>query len=1018
MTTPLTAADFAGFFDEVHGFRPFPWQDRLLHRLAATAEWPPLLDLPTGSGKTAALDIAVFHLALDALEFARGGKRKAPIRIVFAVDRRLIVDDAFERARKIANALIAPKGPVTQRVAAALRTLAGGEGPPLLARRLRGGVPREDDWARTPVQPTILCSTVDQVGSRLLFRGYGVSDRMKPVHAGLLGTDCLILLDEAHLAEPFRQTLEAVKRIGKPDGEKGPSKRDPEENWDIGVPPLTTAVLTATPGARSESPFGLEDDDRADLVLARRLQASKPALLIDIVGKQGVATEDRRVEEIVEQTKKALSQLRETLPQPVIGVVVNRVLRARRIFDRLRQGECPDAEVTLLIGPAREVDRNGRAHELDRIRTGNETGRRNLEKPFIVVATQTIEAGVDLDFDALITEAAPLDALRQRFGRLNRDGRPFTAFAAILAHRDDIALKADDPVYGDRTGKTWRALQEAAGQAGFVDFGIDAFPPELLDNSDELASKKKNAPIVMPAYAHLWSQTWPIPNADPDVPLFLHGPDRSPITVQIAWRADLFRDRTNNETIELLRLVPPKPGEMVEVSLAAARRWLRNTPTLDFADAPERGSTEDAAGEDRLVFRWAGPDDAKTGWLRPGRLAPNDVIVAPADYGGCDKYGWKPESGDPVEDVGRQAAEPFAAHRYALRLTPELISAAAPPIAGSEDASAPEKRAAVARFKTAFEALIAELDDQQRVQGTAIVSTLLDAKPPPEFGDALTGLLHRRRDKHHHPQVLFPYGEDLEEHPRGIILVAPKGIRVERQAKTKVAYQTNEEFAGGEPATEDDGLGSTPGYDQSLEDHSREVRCFAQRFGERAGLNASLAADVALGAFLHDAGKADPRFQAMLYGGKWLAVDEGTVLAKSAAGGGQKAWKDSGLPERWRHEALSVRIARAHRLFDTANDRELVLWLIGVHHGYGRPFFPHSDELAPRDLPPVLGGIPVADGPGPQSLGFNFDGYDWSQMFHELKTRYGIWGLATLEAFVRLADHRASEAAGLAERAP
>src|SRR4029077_15985043 len=129
-----------------------------------------------------------------------------------------VVDDVFQRAkvleRNLHSAITAPSAadPVVEKVARALCELAGSKRP-LLVRSLRGGAPREDDWARTPVQPTILCSTVDQVGSRLLFRGYGVSDRMRPIHAGLLGSDCLILLDEAHLSEPFRQTLEAIKRL-------------------------------------------------------------------------------------------------------------------------------------------------------------------------------------------------------------------------------------------------------------------------------------------------------------------------------------------------------------------------------------------------------------------------------------------------------------------------------------------------------------------------------------------------------------------------------------------------------------------------------------------------------------------------------------------------------------------------------------------------------------------------------------------------------------------------------------
>jgi CRISPR-associated endonuclease/helicase Cas3 len=196
-----------------------------------------------------------------------------------------------------------------------------------------------------------------------------------------------------------------------------------------------------------------------------------------------------------------------------------------------------------------------------------------------------------------------------------------------------------------------------------------------------------------------------------------------------------------------------------------------------------------------------------------------------------------------------------------------------------------------------------------------------------------------------------------------------------------------------------------------LEQHSNDVRNMAGLFAERAGLPAEVAADVALAAWLHDAGKADPRFQTWLYGGSWLDVGV-EVLAKSIGLLPNGSWDRAGLPPSWRHEALSVRIAREHPRFVTACDPELVLWLVGVHHGFGRPFFPDAAEAGAFEAPDVLEGLRAGVEPGPQSLAFEFGGFDWPQMFQRLKARYGVWELARLEAILRLADHRASEMRG------
>ena len=88
----LTADDFSAFFEAIRGYGPFPWQQRLATQLAAEGNWPKILALPTSSGKTSVIDIAVYMLALQSGRPRR--TRTAPLRIFFIIDRRIVVDEA------------------------------------------------------------------------------------------------------------------------------------------------------------------------------------------------------------------------------------------------------------------------------------------------------------------------------------------------------------------------------------------------------------------------------------------------------------------------------------------------------------------------------------------------------------------------------------------------------------------------------------------------------------------------------------------------------------------------------------------------------------------------------------------------------------------------------------------------------------------------------------------------------------------------------------------------------------
>ena len=973
--TELNATHFADFFTELWGKPPFAWQRALAKRVmeggdGTKSPWPEAIALPTASGKTACVDIAVFALAAEASRLARKQRFIAPRRVFFVVDRRVIVDEAYKRARCLARLLQKAQAGILKNVADNLRQIAHGAAAgfekewPLAAYVLRGGMYRSEAWMNSPLQPMVVASTVDQIGSRLLFRAYGRSPRTWPIAAGLVANDSLILLDEAHCAQPFLQTLQAVRHY---------------QSWGhtpLGRP-FYPVVMSATPPPGMERFEDLSNESRdPNHLLGQRYLASKPALLKLVKNAKGHRAARELAKELTNTACEMVNEQRRA-----IVVFVNRVATARETYCLLRSRE--DLDAVLLTGRMRPVDKDLIVKQCLKPLESDQSDKRALEKPVIVVATQTLEVGADLDFDGLVTECASLDALRQRFGRLNRMGREIEARAAILVRGDQAGDKGDDPMYGEALTKTWNWLNERKDENGEVNFGIAHLP----DGDSSLNAPALNAPVMLPAHVDCWAQTAPEPCPSPDVAPFLHGPREGAADVQVCWRADLDLVREQETARELLSLCPPSSSETLPVPIGVFRRWLAGEDAPDdSADVEGLGAEDGISGNgspqgERQVIRWRGAEtEGKDITAAPEEIRPGDIIVIPVNHPGpAHQLGDLPP--DAVLDVGDEASR-LARAKPILRLHPAL------------EKDWPAKDTADELLKD----LEQKYDDD-----------------PHEVGDALRGLLQELADSESFSERwswLPEAAKELSEEYSGSKLdrayrvVGGKTIvLVGRRLVPKLAREADR-FSD-----KDDASASGIGRPVKLQTHLPEVENFARCHAMDCGLPDDLGEAIACAGLLHDVGKADPRFQALLRGGaRWL---DGELLAKSAEmpktwAAYERAQTASGYPKGGRHELLSVRLAEsALALLPERDDlRDLVLHLIASHHGHCRPFAPVVCDEQAVPVRFELRGQRM-HWCGPTTLERLDSGV--ADRYWRLVRRYGWWGLAWLEALLRLADWRQSE---------
>ena len=918
MSERLTPDDFPAFFRDIHDHEPFPWQIRLTEQVLRCGAWPKVIDLPTGAGKTAVLDTAVFALA------ARPDI--SPRRVVFVIDRRIVVGQVYKRAERIRDRIKQGKTDILRLVGDKLQTLSGGN-EPLGVAALRGGVPIDNEWTHHPDQPWVVVSTVDQLGSRLLFRGYGVSQRMRPVEAGLAGNDCLVILDEVHLSVPFAGTLAHVAKL-----ESG------------GLPRRFAVVeMSATPSAEAGGRFELDSADLECEELRRRVEARKEADLVSVRNQDAIPKAVlRRVKAIGKDSGDVLS----------VGVVVNRVRTARETHRVIEEA---GYDAHLITGRMRPLDR---VEALERVGPVVDPDRERPDGLAVVVATQAIEVGADFSFDTLITECAAVDSLRQRFGRLDRRGTYFdrtgnVAQAHIIGPKSVVASKKPDPIYGDSAKATWVEF-ERRSKEGPIDVG----PLALRDFPPEATAARDQAPLLLKTYMDAWAQTNPEPIVQPAVDWFLHGIELGRVPdVSIVWRWD--------RSEEALKLVPPRQAEFLQVPIDAARSWVsEEDDEVEVADvALHRSGDENerpaAPGEDWV--RWQGFDKPPEN-ISVEQISPGDVLIVDPKRGGLNAGTWDPSSKEPVDDLG-DAAQIAYRRKATLRLDKRLPLIGSPPKPSDEDEA-----------ETPASERIEEWLNEWRGDQ--------DQEP-----DWFTQTVMRLEKGFEHTAV----GIDEEKSDGYYILI-------ERHLASNKPVVDATVMDGSDEAS------SMTGTAVSLSHHLNGVGDRAARIAERLKLPPELVEDLRLAGRLHDLGKVDMRFQEQLVGGDRVELDNlAEPLAKSLPGV-HRVWR---YPRGMRHEIASVALAESNpNVLASVHDKDLVLHLIGTHHGHGRP------------LPPII------EDSEPHTLSYTFDGHsmesssdlvestlalDMADRFWRLIERYGYYGLAWLETILRLADHRQSE---------
>ena len=606
----ITRNEFSDFFAALNGgYAPFSWQEEVLDHICEHGVWPERINAPTGSGKSSVVDIHLFANALAAV----GAAPRVPRRLCVTVGRRALVDSQATRADKILgdlkDALADESGEpgILRRVAEALQSFQTRndtqEIGPFEVGHIRGELSNRNLPVTDISACAIIAATPDMYGSRALFRGYGSTKAARPRETALLAMDTVMVLDEAHMNRQLLHTTQRIAELQKREA-------------NLGVPTLQVVETTATPSTEDSDSTTLGVDIEAldspnDEELRKRVHSHKELVLRPIDKWDGKPGNAATVNAAVDAIKDFLAHREAgegSDEAHTVGCIVNHVRTGISIKEKLTKDKVLGKdEVELLVGRMRPYDLKKLHPDLF-----TTEGDKSVK---VVVATQTLEVGIDVDFADLVTELAPASSLAQRFGRVNRLGHRTDSKVVVIEPASGDSVKKDAPPYKAVDLSNAYAWLEALNGAENPSVNPAAMVknPPVQSSPERLLYQRPEWPDLLE-----FSRTDENPYDEPDLDLWLH----DSLDAETAMGGVIVRDNLPSNTSAAMEILKtsyfaPSDRETFPANLKILQE------ILDYQD-------EHGVKPRKFLYRqgeislW---QDAEHGDESNQSLAPGDVLL-------------------------------------------------------------------------------------------------------------------------------------------------------------------------------------------------------------------------------------------------------------------------------------------------------------------------------------------------------------------------------------------------------